>query len=37
MQARIKNPLMAFPDALQALYALDKATEKAESEVLKRV
>jgi AhpD family alkylhydroperoxidase len=30
MQARIKNPLMAFPDALQALYALDKATEKAE-------
>src|SRR5215470_591768 len=30
MQARIKNPLMLLPDALQALYALDKATEKAE-------
>jgi AhpD family alkylhydroperoxidase len=30
MQARMKNPLMVLPDALQALYALDKATEKAE-------
>ncbi len=26
MQARMKNPLMVFPDALKALLALDKAT-----------
>ena len=30
MQARIKNPLALIPDSLQALLALDKATEKAE-------
>lgn len=30
MQARIKNPLALIPDSLQALLALDKATDKAE-------
>jgi AhpD family alkylhydroperoxidase len=30
MQARMKNPLMILPEALQALMALDKATEKTE-------
>ena len=30
MQARMKNPVMVLPDALQALLALDKATEKAD-------
>jgi len=29
MQARMKNPVMILPEALQALFALDKATEKA--------
>lgn len=28
MQARIKNPAMLFPDAMQALQALGKSTEK---------
>lgn len=27
MQARMKNPVMILPDALQALYALNKSTE----------
>jgi AhpD family alkylhydroperoxidase len=30
MQARMKNPLFAIPDALNALLAVDKATEKAD-------
>jgi AhpD family alkylhydroperoxidase len=30
MQARMKNPVMVLPDALQALLALDKSTEKAD-------
>src|SRR4051794_5513721 len=29
MQARIKNPITIFPDALQALLALNKSTENA--------
>lgn len=29
MQARIKNPAMIFPEAMQALQALSKSTEKA--------
>ena len=29
MQARMKNPVMVLPDALQALYALNKAIEDA--------
>src|SRR5262245_51039410 len=30
MQARMKNPLLTVPDALTALLAIDKATEKAD-------
>jgi AhpD family alkylhydroperoxidase len=30
MQARMKNPLIAVPDALKALLAVDKATEAAD-------
>mgnify|MGYP001071086978 FL=1 len=30
MQARLKNPLMLIPGALQALMALDKSTEAAD-------
>ena len=29
MQARMKHPVMVLPDALQAMFALDKATEGA--------
>ncbi len=29
MQARMKNPAIILPDALQALLAVDKATEGA--------
>lgn len=29
MQARMKNPVMVLPEALQALYALNRATENA--------
>lgn len=29
MQARMKNPAMIFPEAMQALLALNKVTEKA--------
>ena len=29
MQARMKNPVMVLPDALQALFALNKAIEEA--------
>ena len=29
MQARMKNPAMIVPDAMQALHALNAATEKA--------
>jgi len=28
MQARLKNPAMINPEAMQALYALSKSTEK---------
>ena len=30
MEARLKNPVMLIPGALQALLALDKSTETAE-------
>jgi AhpD family alkylhydroperoxidase len=30
MQARMKNPLIVIPDALKALLAVDKSTEKAD-------
>ena len=28
MQARMRNPAIVLPDAMQALFALDKSTEK---------
>ena len=30
MHNRMNNPVLVLPDALKALHALDKATEKAE-------
>jgi len=38
MNPRMKNPIMLFPDALPALLALDKATEKSDlPEVTKKL